>query len=421
MPWSNQSGGGGGGGPWRNNPGGPWGPGPQKPSGGGGGGPQPPDLDEMLRRAQERLGSVLPGAGGGKGVLALVAVGLVAWALSGFYRVEFDEEGIVLRFGEYVRTTQSGLNYHLPYPIETVLTPKVTTPTSTEVGMRTTAGTGPRSVSTREVPQESLMLTGDGNIVDVNFSVVWVIKPPNAATGEPSGAANYLFKLQNPEGTVKAVAESAMREVVGRSRLTQILTEGTPEVDPAAAPAAVPGAPVAEPVVKPPEDKQSAEATAAAVRDVMQKTLDAYESGILVRSVQLQKIAPPSEVIGAFREVQAAQADRQTEINKAQGYANSVVPGARGKAVQTVQSAEGFKASAVAEAQGQGSRFSQIVAEYKKAPDVTKERLFLETMERVYGAVDKVIIDPKASGQGVVPYLPLENTPARPALRSTAP
>jgi len=417
MPWSNQSGGGGGG-PWRNNPGGPWGQGPQKPSGGGG--PQPPDLDEMLRRAQERLGSILPGGGGGKGAFALVAVALIAWGLSGFYRVEPDEEGIVLRFGEYVRTTQSGLNYHLPYPIESVLTPKVTTQNSIEVGMRTTAG-GQRATSSREVPQESLMLTGDENIVDVNFSVVWVIKPANGATGQPSGAANYLFKIQNPEGTIKAVAESAMREVVGRSKLQQILTEGTPETDAAVtAQPTTPGAPPVEPV-KPKEDVQSAAVTAAAVRDLMQKTLDSYDSGVDITQVQLQKIAPPGEVIGAFREVQAAQADRIRMTNEAQAYANRVVPESRGKATQTVQAAEGFKTAVVAEAQGQASRFSQVVAEYKKAPDVTRERLFIETMERVFGAVDKVIIDSKAAGQGVVPYLPLEQQPVRPGMRSTVP
>ncbi|RXF72052.1 protease modulator HflK [Hansschlegelia zhihuaiae] len=406
MPWSNQSGGGGG--PWRNNPGGPWGQGPQKPSGG----PQPPDLDEMLRRAQERLGSILPGGGGGtRGVLALVAVAVIAWGLSGFYRVEPDEEGIVLRFGEYVRTTQSGLNYHLPYPIETVLTPKVTTQNSIEVGMRTTTG-GPRSVATREVPQESLMLTGDENIVDVNFSVVWVIKPADPAAGKPSGAANYLFKIQNPEGTIKAVAESAMREVVGRSRLQQILTEGTPETD-VAVPPPVPGAPPVEPV-KPKEDVQSAAVTAAAVRELMQKTLDSYDSGVDIAQVQLQKIAPPGDVISAFREVQVAQADRIRVTNEAQAYANRVVPEARGRSTQTIQAAEGVRATSIADAQGQASRFSQVVAEYKKAPDVTRERLFLETMERVFGGVDKVIIDPKAGGQGVVPYLPLDQQPVAP-------
>ncbi|WP_020178020.1 protease modulator HflK [Methylopila sp. M107] len=415
MPWSNQSGGGGGGGPWNNKPGGPWGQGPQKPSGGGG--PQPPDLDEMLRRAQERFKGVIPGGGGGsRGALALVAVALIAWGLSGFYRVEPDEEGIVLTFGKFTGTTQSGLNYHLPYPIQTVLTPKVTTQNSIEVGMRSSPGS---RASTREVAQESLMLTGDGNIVDVNFSVVWVIKPADGAAGKPSGAANYLFKLQNPEGTIKAVAESAMREVVGRSKLQQILTEGTPDTDVAAQPTA-PGAPVVEPV-QPKEDVQSAAVTAAAVRELMQKTLNAYDSGVDIAQVQLQKIAPPGDVIAAFREVQVAQADRIRATNDAQAYANRVVPEARGKATQTVQGAEGFKTAAVAEAQGQASRFTQVVTEYKKAPDVTRERLFIETMERVFGAVDKVIIDSKAAGQGVVPYLPLEQQPVRPGLRSPAP
>lgn len=412
MPWSNQSG---GGGPWGNKPGGPWGQGPQKPSGGGGGGPQPPDIDEVLRRAQEKLRGVFPGGGGGaKGIVLLAIVGVVAWALSGFYRVEPDEEGIVLTFGKYTSTTQSGLNYHFPYPFQTVLTPKVTTQNSIEVGMR--SGAAGRGGAAREVPQESLMLTGDGNIVDVNFSVVWVIKPADGAAGRPSGAANYLFKLQNPESTIKAVAESAMREVVGRSKLQQILTEGTPETD-ISQPA---GAPAVEPV-RPKEEVQSAAVTAAAVRDLMQKTLDSYESGVDIAQVQLQKIAPPGEVIAAFREVQVAQADRIRATNDAQAYANRIVPEARGKATQTVQAAEGVKATSIADAQGQASRFSQVVAEYKKAPDVTRERLFLETMERVFGGVDKVIIDPKASGQGVVPYLPLDQQPVAPRATRAVP
>lgn len=405
MPWSNQSGGGGGGGPWRNNPGGPWGQGPQNK------GPQPPDLDEMLRRAQERFGSMLPGGGGGaRGIIAFVFVALIAWGLSGFYRVEPDEEGIVLTFGKFTSTTQAGLNYHLPYPIQTVLTPKVTTQNTIDIGMRSTNATV--RTSSREVPQESLMLTGDGNIVDVNFSVVWVIKPADGATGRSSGAANYLFKIQNPEGTIKAVAESAMREVVGRSRLQQILTEGTPETEVTQQPTA-PGAPAVEPV-KPREDVQSAAVTAAAVRSLMQKTLDSYESGVDITQVQLQKIAPPGEVIGAFREVQVAQADRIRATNEAQAYANRIVPEARGRATQTIQVAEGVKATAVADAQGQASRFSQVVAEYQKAPDVTRERLFLETMERVFGTVEKIIIDPKTGGQGVVPYLPLDQQPVAP-------
>lgn len=400
MPWSNQSGGGGG--PWRGNQGGPWGQGPQQQ------GPNPPDLEDMLRRLQDRFRGFIPGSGGNKGVLALVGVALIAWGLSGFYKVEADEEGIVMRFGEYVRTTQSGLNYHLPYPIESVLTPKVTTQNSIEVGMRTSAGSA-RAVSAREVPQESLMLTGDGNIVDVNFSVVWVIKPADGAAGRPSGAADYLFNLEDPEGTIKAVAESAMREVVGRSKLQQILTEGAPDAD--AQPTA-PGAPPVEPA-QPKAETQNPEVTAAAVRELMQKTLDSYQSGVDISSVQLQKIAPPGDVIGAFREVQVAQADRIRLTNEAQSYANRVVPEARGKAAQALQAAEGYKAATVADAQGQASRFSQVVAAYKVAPDITRERIFLETMERVIGGVDKVIIDPKASGQGVVPYLPLDQAGAR--------
>jgi len=398
MPWSNQSGGGGGGGPWGSKPGGPWGQGPQQQ------GPTPPNLDDLIRRGQDRLRTVLPGGGGGsRGVLVLAVVAVVAWALSGFYRVEADEEGIVLRFGQYVRTTQSGLNYHMPYPIETVLTPKVTTQNSIEVGMRSNAG-ATRAVSSREVPQESLMLTGDGNIVDVNFSVVWVIKPADGATGRPSGAADYLFNLQNPESSIKAVAESAMREVVGRSRLQQILTEGTPDTT---AQPTTPGAPAVEPVT-PAAETLNPEVTAAAVRELMQRTLDSYQSGVDISSVQLQKIAPPGEVIGAFREVQVAQADRIRLTNEAQAYANRVVPEARGQAAQALQRAEGYKSATVADAQGQASRFGQVAAVYRTAPDVTRERLFLETMERVIGGVDKVIIDPKASGQGVVPFLPLD-------------
>ncbi|GBD48659.1 protease modulator HflK [Methylopila sp. Yamaguchi] len=401
MPWSNQSGGGGGGGPWGSKPGGPWGQGPQQQ------GPTPPNLDELIRRGQDRLRTVLPGGGGGsRGVLVLAVVAVVAWALSGFYRVEADEEGIVLRFGAYNRTTQPGLNFHLPYPIETVLTPKVTTQNSIEVGMRTNVGRS-TAVSSREVPQESLMLTGDENIVDVNFSVVWMIKPADVSSGRPSGAADYLFNLQNPEGTIKAVAESAMREVVGRSKLQQILTEGTPETEAASVPTTAPGAPPIEPV-RPREEVQSAAVTAAAVRELMQKALDGYDSGVEIAQVQLQKIAPPGDVIEAFREVQAAQADRIRLTNEAQAYANRVVPEARGRAAQTIQAAEGYKAAVVADAQGQASRFSQVAAVYRTAPDITRERLFLETMERVIGGVDKVIIDPKASGQGVVPFLPLD-------------
>ena len=207
MPWSNQ--GGGGGGPWGGGKG-PWGSGPQSS------GPTPPDLEEILRRGQDKLRRVLPGGSlGGRGFALLAVAAIALWGFSGFFRVEPDELGVVLRFGKDVREVQPGLNYHLPYPIETVLTPKALRVNKIDIGMRTINDISGRS-STRDVPEESLMLTGDENIVDVDFSVLWKVKP--------TGVGEYLFNIQNPEGTVKAVAESAMREVIGRSDIQPILT-----------------------------------------------------------------------------------------------------------------------------------------------------------------------------------------------------
>ncbi|ESR27300.1 FtsH protease activity modulator HflK [Lutibaculum baratangense] len=359
MPWNNQSGGG-----WRGGGGGPWGAPPSGPGGGGGGSQQPPDLEEILRRSQDRLRNALPGGSlGGRGLILIVLVLLAVWAASGFYRVEADEQGVVLRFGKYVDQTNPGLNYHLPWPIETALTPKVTRENQIDIGMRM----GPGGEA-RDVPEESLILTGDENIVDVDFSIFWVI----------SNAGNYLFNIQNPEGTVKAVAESAMREVIGRSQLQPVLT-------------------------------QARAVTEQAVFDLMQQTLDSYESGIRVTRVQLQKVDPPAAVIDAFRDVQAARADQERLRNEAQSYANRVVPEARGRSAQITEQAEAYREQTVAEAQGQADRFEAILNEYEQAPSVTRRRMFLETMERVLGSSDKVIMDQGAeSGNGVVPYLPLE-------------
>ena len=362
MPWSNQ--GGGGGGPWGSGGGkGPWGSGPQS------GGPTPPDLEEMLRRGQDRLRRFLPGGNlGGRG-FALVALAAVAlWGFSGFFRVEPDELGVVLRFGKEVREVQPGLNYHLPYPIETVLTPKALRVNKIDIGMRLVDDIRRGGTTTRDVPEESLMLTGDENIVDVDFSVLWKVKP--------TGVGEYLFNIQNPEGTVKAVAESAMREVIGRSEIQPILTGAR-------------------------------QTTETAVQDLMQRTLDQYGAGIQVTQVQMQKVDPPSQVIDAFRDVQAARADLERSVNEAQTYANRIVPEARGRVAQITQAAEGYRQQTVAEATGQTSRFTQIYEQYKKAPDVTRERMYLETMERVLGGADKIIIDSGAGSPGVVPYLPL--------------
>jgi len=362
MSWKNQSGG-----PWGGGPRGPWGSGQQP--GPGRGGNQPPDLEDLIRRGQDRLKSVLPGSGGGfggRGWIILVFAAIVVWLLSGFYRVNTDEQGIVLRFGRFVQTTQPGLNYHLPYPIETALTPRVTFENKIDIGFRVQEDFR-RGTLTRDVPEESLILTGDENIVDVDFSVFWVIK----------NAGQYLFNIQNPEGTIKAVAESAMREVIGRALIQPILTGARA-------------------------------ATEQEVLKLMQKILDQYEAGIQVTRVQMQKVDPPAQVIDAFRDVQAARADAERLQNEAQTYANRVVPEARGEASKILQAAEGYKERTVVEAKGQASRFLSILAEYKLAPEVTRRRMYLETMERVLGGIDKVIIDPSNKGSNVVPYLPLD-------------
>jgi membrane protease subunit HflK len=360
MPWTNQ---GGGGGPWGGGGKGPWGSGPQ----GSGSGPTPPDLEEMLRRGQDKLRRFLPGGNlGGRGFALLAIAAVALWGASGFFRVEPDELGVVLRFGKEVREVQPGLNYHLPYPVETALTPKALRINKIDIGMRA-VDNGRGGIATREVPEESLMLTGDENIVDVDFAVLWKVKP--------AGVGEYLFNIQNPQGTVKAVAESAMREVIGRSDIQPILT-GARQV------------------------------TETAVQDLMQKTLDHYGAGILITQVQLQKVDPPKQVIDAFRDVQAARIDLDRSVNEAQTYANRVIPQARGNVARITQAAEAYKQQTVAQATGQTARFLQIYEQYKKAPDVTRERMYLETMERVLGGASKIIIDSK-DGAGVVPYLPL--------------
>jgi modulator of FtsH protease HflK len=374
MPWSNQ--GGGGGGPWGSGPGGkgPWGSGPQS------GGPKPPDLEEILRRGQDKLRGFLPGGNlGGKGfaILGLAAVAL--WGFSGFFRVEPDELGVVLRFGQEVREVQPGLNYHLPYPVETVLTPKALRVNKIDIGMRVVDDVRRGGTTVRDVPEESLMLTGDENIVDVDFSVLWKVKP--------DGVGQFLFNIQNPEGTVKAVAESAMREVIGRSEIQPILTGAR-------------------------------QTTETAVQDLMQKTLDHYGAGIIIQQVQLQKVDPPAQVIDAFRDVQAARADLERAVNESQTYANRVLPEARGRVAQITQAAEAYRQQTVAEATGQTSRFLQIYEQYKKAPAVTRERMYLETMEHIFGGTDKIILDSGAGGSGVVPYLPLSELSRQPQPRN---
>jgi membrane protease subunit HflK len=363
MPWSNQ-----GGGPWGSGPKGPWGSGPQSS------GPTPPDLEDLLRRSQDRLRSLIPGNLGGKGLAVIALIAVLLWGFSGIFRVESEELGAILRFGKHVRTAEPGLNYHLPYPIETVRFAKALRVNKTDIGMRIVEDLR-RGASTRDVPEESLMLTGDENIVDVDFSVLWKIKP--------NGLGDFLFNIQAPEGTVKAVAESAMREVVGRSEIQPILTGARQNVE-------------------------------TAVHDLMQKTLDYYGAGIQIDQVQMQKVDPPAQVIDAFRDVQAARADLERAQNEARTYANRVVPEARGRVAQIQQAAEAYREQTVAEATGQTSRFSKVLDEYKKAPQVTRQRMYLETMERLFGGTEKIIITPNGQGSNVVPYLPLTELLRRP-------
>ncbi len=366
MPWSNQSGGGGNNGPWGPRPGGPG---------------QQPDLEEILRKSQDRLRQAMPGGRMG-GPLA-VLIGVILASVIGFFlftvRVNPDELGIVLRFGEYVRQLPPGLNFRLPYPIEEVALPKVTRVNRIEVGMREPAQLG-RGMVPINVPEESLMLTGDENIVDIDFVVFWQI----------SAAPDYLFNIQNPEGTVKDVAESAMREIVGRSDIEPILTAARAE-------------------------------TESKGQQLIQRILDGYGAGILIVQVQLQKVDPPEQVIDDFRDVQAARADEERFQNQAQAYANKVVPEARGEAERILQSAQGYRDRVIAEAKGEADRFEKVLQEYEKAPEVTRKRIFIETMQEVFSNTDKIIIDEKSGG--VVPYLPLselqKRTPSAPSASSS--
>ena len=347
----------------------PWG---TPPGGGGNGdgfrrGPTPPDIDEIIKKIQDRIKKFFPGgsASGGRPIIFGLIILLIVWALSGLYRVLPDEQGVVLRFGKFVSTTQPGLNYHIPFPVESVLTPKVTKVNRIDIGFRSERDSGFTSTAVGDVPEESLMLTGDENIVNIDFSVFWVIKD----------AGNFLFKIQDPQGTVKAAAETAMREVIAKSKLQSILTEGRSKIE-------------------------------INTQEIIQEILDEYNSGIQITQVQTQKADPPDQVIDAFRDVQAARADMERSKNEAEAYANDVIPRARGEAQKILQAAEAYKKEVVAKAEGEASRFLAIYREYAKAKQVTQERMYLETMEKVLADIDKVIID-KEAGSGVVPYLPL--------------
>lgn len=371
MPWSNQGGGGGG---WQGGGGGrgPWGQGPRGggPTGGGGnggGGPIPPNLEDLLRKGQDRMRDMMPGGNfSARGIALLFLAAIAVWMGSGIYRVDTNEAGVVLRFGRFADITQPGLRWHWPWPIESVLTPRVTTVNREEIGFRTVGETSTRAGQSRDVPEESLMLTGDENIVDIDFTVLWQVKDPQL----------YLFNVSDVQRTIKQVAESAVREVVGKNPIQFTLTEGRTKI-------------------------------ADDSRLLMQSVLDGYKAGVTINQVALQRTEPPASVIDAFRDVQAAQADRERAQNEAEAYRNDILPRARGEAQRILQQAEAYKQEVVANAQGEASRFISVYNEYKQAKDVTAKRMYLETMENILRGTNKVLMDNHGNGQGVVPYLPL--------------
>ncbi|MEW6272838.1 MAG: FtsH protease activity modulator HflK [Thermodesulfobacteriota bacterium] len=342
------------------------------------------DVFAEVRDLVEAMRAKMRGAGGGDGARPpgralspwpFVAIGLALYLASGFFIVAPDQRGIVLRFGEVVREVGPGPGYHLPWPIETVLKPEVTRIRKEEFGFRT-LDVGPPA-RFRDVDQEALMLTGDENIVKLQFIVQYRVKP------EPEAATDFLFNVRDPVDTVRSAAEAAMRQVIGSNAIDDALTDDRERI----------------------QDEAQAQ---------LQQILDQYDSGLQVETVKLQDVDPPDQVSDAFKDVISAQQDRERMINEARGYANDVVPKARGKAAQIVNEADGYRLAKVQEASGAAERFVALQEEYAKAPDVTRLRLYLETMEEILPRMDKILIDQQA-GEKVVPYLPLDQMLRRPA------
>jgi len=360
-------------------PGGPWG----NPPPGGPGAGRGPDIEEMIRQAQDSLRRWLPrGGAGGPGVALLGVLGLALWlAWSITYRVQQDELGIVMRFGAYDRQLPPGLNFAFPWPIETVTTPRVTRINRVDIGFRAAPDSQPgvRPIPQRDMLPESLMLTGDENIIDIDFAVFWQIR----------SASDFLFNTRSPEATVQSAAESVMRQIIGRTRIQAALTDARTQIE----------------------------------QDVLRGTqaiLDQYGAGIEVTQVQMQKVDPPAAVVDAFRDVQRANADRERLSNEAESYRNDIIPRARGQAEQMVAEATGFRDSQTARARGEAGRFVSVLTAYNQARDVTMRRIYLETMEDILRRNPMVLVDDRL--QGLVPYLQLnEGQQARPRAAPPAP
>jgi len=347
-----------------NNDNNPWESGGNNPWGGGSSGNK--DLEDSIKKAKEKFGKFK--IGGPRNISILIIVALIIWLATGFYRVEPDEQGIELLFGKWNQvTTEPGLHYFFPTPFGKTMTPKVESIRKINVGYRSASELGFSSNSSnRNVLEESLMLTGDQNIVDVQFTVLYKIKD----------AGKFLFKLRNPETTVKDMSESVMREIVGQRDLEFLLTGGRQEVE-------------------------------QVVRSDLQDILDEYESGILVQSIQLQSVNPPALVIDAFDEVQRARQDKEKLVNEANSYMNKIVPNARGDAAKLVQEATAYKEQVIKQAEGVAQNFIDVYNSYKTTKYVTRQRIYLETLTEVLEGPNKIILDSTGEGQGVVPYLPI--------------
>ncbi|MCH7865868.1 MAG: FtsH protease activity modulator HflK [Proteobacteria bacterium] len=340
--------------------GGPWG------GDGGSSGPTPPNIEELLRKGQDRFKSFLPSGSSNVRILVLIVIAVIGiWAFSGFYRVQPGEQGVELLFGRFVKQTSPGLNYWFPSPFGEVLKLNVERTNTINIGFRTVGENG-RNSRSRDVPQESLMLTGDQNIIDIDFVVQWRIK----------NAADFLFNIRDPRATIKIASESAMREVIGQTTLDDATTKKRQQVQ-----------------------QRS--------KVLLQKILDDYGAGVVIAEIQLQKADPPAEVIDAFHDVQRARQDQERSINEAKAYKNDIIPKAKGMAQTMIQGASAYKEKIVKEADGEAKRFLSVYETYKMAKEVTVRRLFLERMQEVFKNSEKVIIDTGQGGTGVVPYLPL--------------
>ena len=308
----------------------------------------------MIRKSQEKLRSLAPKGGDKLLIGLLIIIGIAVWLGSGFYRVEADEQGVVTRFGKFVKLEPPGLQYHMPYPIESVQTPKVTRVNQIELGVGANANA------------QASMLTGDSKIVELAFAVFWQI----------NNAGDYLFQLREPDQTVKAAAESVMRDIVGQNSIDYVLTDGREEV-------------------------------ASQALQNLQTLLDEYKAGIIITNIQMLRADPPAQVIDAFRDVQRAAADKDRFQKQAEAYQRDVIPKARGEAAKLIEEAEAYKREVIARATGDANRFQNVYQSYSQSKDVTQTRIYLETMESVLKNANKVIIDEQNGAGGVVPYLPL--------------